>query len=70
MTQSVDWSQKLHQAIERLTTRYEHIGRKTGAPFLAIVYPPDSEREVLREWKTLTDSLRSEFDFREIDVMA
>jgi len=70
MNQSVDWAQKLRQAIERITTRYEHIGRKTGAPFLAIVYPPDSEREVLREWKTLTDSLCSDYDFREIDAMA
>jgi len=70
MNQSVDWAHKLRQAIERITTRYEHIGRKTGAPFLAIVYPPDSESEVLREWKTLTDSLYSDYDFREIDAMA
>lgn len=70
MNQSVDWAQKLRHAIERITKRYEHIGRKTGAPFLAIVYPPDSEREVLREWKTLTDSLYADYDFREIDAMA
>ena len=70
MNQSIDWAQKLRHAIERITKRYEHIGRKTGAPFLAIVYPPDSEREVLREWKTLTDSLYVDYDFREIDVMA
>ena len=70
MNQSVDWAHKLRLAIERITTRYEHIGRKTGAPFLAIVYPLDSEMEVLREWKTLTDSLYSDYDFREVDVMA
>ena len=70
MNQSVDWAQKLRHAIERITKRYEHIGRKTGAPFLAIVYPPDSEREVLMEWKTLTDSLYADYDFREIDAMA
>lgn len=70
MNQSVDWADKLRHAIERITKRYEHIGRKTGAPFLAIVYPPDSEREVLKEWKTLTDSLCSDYDFREVDVMA
>lgn len=69
MNQSEDWLTKLRQAIERIRTRYDHIGRKTGAPFLAIVYPPESEREVLREWSTLTDSLCSEYDFREIDVM-
>jgi len=70
MNQSVDWAQKLRQAIERITTRYDFIGRKTGAPFLAIVYPPNSEREVLREWDILTNSLSSEYDFREIDLMA
>jgi hypothetical protein len=70
MNQSIDWAQKLRHAIERITKRYEHIGRKTGAPFLAIVYPPDSEREVLMEWKTLTDSLYADYDFREIDAMA
>lgn len=70
MNQSVDWADKLRHAIERITKRYEHIGRKTGAPFLAIVYPPDSEREVLKEWKTLTDSLCSDYDFREVDVIA
>jgi len=70
MNQSVDWAGNLRLAIERITTRYEYIGRKTGAPFLAIVYPPNSEREVMREWNTLTNSLSSEYDFREIDVMA
>ena len=39
-----DWEWKLREAVERLRTRYEHIGRKTGAPFLAIVYPPEVER--------------------------
>jgi len=70
MNQSVDWREKLCQALDRITTRYEHIGRKTGAPFLAIVYSPDSEKAVLREWKTLTDSLCSDYDFREVDVTA
>ena len=70
MNQSIDWAQKLRHAIERITKRYEHIGRKTGAPFLAIVYPPDSEREVLMEWKTLTASLYADYVFREIDAMA
>ena len=31
-----------------LSDCYEHIGRKTGAPFLAIVYPPEAERSVSR----------------------
>ena len=30
----VDWGWKLREATERVRTRYEHIGRKTGAAFL------------------------------------
>lgn len=70
MSTAVDWSWKLREGIERLKTRYEHIGRKTGAPFLAIVYPPEAEGAVVREWKTLLRTLGSEFDVREIDVLA
>jgi hypothetical protein len=44
-----NWEWKLREAVERVRTRYEHIGRKTGAPFLAIIYTPESERAVLRE---------------------
>ena len=36
----VDWEWKIREAVERIKTRYDHIGRKTGAPFLALVYPP------------------------------
>ena len=69
MNQTIDWKQKLNLAIERITTRYEQIGRKTGAPFLAIVYPPDLEEEVMSEWRTLTSTLHSDYDFREIDLI-
>jgi len=53
-----DWRWKIGEVAERLRTRYEHIGRKTGAPFLALVYPPEAEASVLREWHTVADSLR------------
>lgn len=66
---AVDWEWKLREAVERVRTRYEHIGRKTGAPFLAVVYPPDAERSVLREWKTLAATLEPEFSVRSIDVL-
>ena len=39
------------EAIERIRSRYEHIGRKTGAPFLAVVYPAELETAVLKEWQ-------------------
>jgi hypothetical protein len=65
----LDWEWKLREAAERVRTRYEHIGRKTGAPFLAIVYPPEAERSVLREWRTLAATLEPEFSIRTIDVL-
>src|SRR5262249_36921543 len=69
MSGTADWEWKLREAAERLRTRYDHIGRKTGAPFLAVVYPPDVERSVLREWRTLAATLQPEFSVRTIDVL-
>lgn len=69
MSGSGDWEWKLREAVERLRTRYDHIGRKTGAPFLAIVYPPEAERSVLKEWRTLAATLEPEFSIRTVDVL-
>lgn len=69
MSISVDWEWKLREAVDRLRTRYEHIGRKTGAPFLAVVYPPEAERSVLREWHTLAATLEPELSVRTVDVL-
>ncbi len=65
-----DWRWKIGEAVDRLRTRYEHIGRKTGAPFLALVYPPEAELTVLKEWRTQTEALRPEIDVRTVDVLA
>lgn len=70
MNQSADWKQKLGLVIERITTRYEQIGRKTGAPFLAVVYPQEAEQEVISEWRTLTSTIGCGYDFREIDIVS
>lgn len=69
MSGAGDWGWKLREGIETIRTRYEHIGRKTGAPFLAIIYPPDAEREVLKEWHTLAKALEPEFAVRTINVL-
>jgi len=69
MSTTVDWSWKLREAIDRIRNRYDHIGRKTGAPFLAIVYPPEAEAAVLREWRTLIASLGEGFSVCTIDVL-
>ncbi|MGA2451504.1 MAG: hypothetical protein ABTD50_22845 [Polyangiaceae bacterium] len=66
---SSDWEWKLREAVERLRTRYDHIGRKTGAPFLAIVYSPEIERSLLREWHTIAATLEPELSVRTIDVL-
>jgi hypothetical protein len=69
MSSTTDWEWKVREAIERLRTRYAHIGRKTGAPFLAVVYTPETERSVLREWHTLAGTLKPEFSVRTVDVL-
>ncbi len=66
---TVDWEWKLREAVDRVRTRYEHIGRKTGAPFLAVVYPPEVERSLLKEWHTLAATLEPEFSIRTVDVL-
>ncbi len=64
-----DWKWKINEACERIRTRYEFIGRKTGAPFLAVIYQPELERHVLKEWHTLSATLSPEYDVRRIDVL-
>ncbi|PZV12559.1 MAG: hypothetical protein DCF22_12145 [Leptolyngbya sp.] len=70
MSELFDWSRKLGEAADWIKTRYEHIGRKTGAPFLAVVYPPEAERAVYKECRTLFSSLGDEFAIKHIDVLA
>ena len=64
-----DWRWKIGQVMERLRSRYEHIGRKTAAPFLAIVYPPEVEVAFFKEWYTQTNSLPSELEVIPIDIL-
>jgi hypothetical protein len=64
-----DWRRKIGEAIERIRTRYEFIGRKTGAPFLAVVYPPEIETAFLKEWRTQCATLHPEIDVRVVDVL-
>jgi len=66
---SHDWRWKIGEAIERIRTRYEFIGRKTGAPFMALVYPPELEMAVLKEWRTHYGTLQPEIDVRSVDVL-
>lgn len=69
MPEPVDWSWKIREAIERIKTRYRHIGRKTGVPFLAVIYPCDAEGAFLKEWRTQASTLGPEFELYSIDVL-
>jgi hypothetical protein len=69
MKSAFDWSWKLREAVDRVRTRYHHIGRQSGAPFLAVVYPPLAEAAVFKEWRMLTEGLGPEFGLRSIDVL-
>ncbi len=66
---SSDWRWKIGEAVERIRTRYEFIGRKTGAPFLALVYPGEAEIAVLQEWHAQSQALRPEFEVRSLNVL-
>ena len=66
---SEDWRWKMNEAVERIRTRYDHIGRKSGAPFLALVYPPEVEVAALREWHTQIGALAPDFDVVTVDVL-
>lgn len=64
-----DWKWKIGESVSRIKERYEFIGRKSGVPFLAIVYPFAAEKAVFREWHTQTNALRPQIDVRTIDVL-
>jgi hypothetical protein len=63
------WRWAIGEAIERIRGRYQHIGRKTGAPFLALVYPPEEEVAVLQEWRTQSTTLSPDFDLHTVNVL-
>lgn len=64
-----DWRWKIGEVIERLRSHYLHIGRKTGAPFLAFVYPVEAQMGVFAEWHAQISALQPEFDVRTINVL-
>jgi hypothetical protein len=66
---NVDWHWKLREGIDRVKNSYEHIGRSTGAPFLAIVYPPELEIAVFKEWDALSGSFGTEFKLIHLNVL-
>jgi len=66
---NVDWSWKLREAADRIKNSYEHIGRSTGAPFLAIVYPSEYETAVFKEWQALTGMLSADFNLIQLNIL-
>jgi hypothetical protein len=68
MSSSDDWAWKIDEAVEIIRHRYDHIGRKTGAPFLALIYDPEAEQEVLIRWRDRAESLKPDFFLADLDV--
>jgi len=64
-----DWKSNISEAIVRIQTRYDFIGRKTGVPFLAIIYPSSAEVAVFKEWETQTRALQPDIDVKTIDLL-
>jgi hypothetical protein len=69
MAMMADWNKTLCEAIGRIQTRYDYIGRMTGTPFLAVMYPPDIEEDVFKEWDTLVNSLKNDFSVKDLDLL-
>ena len=65
-----DWRWKLDEAVKRIQERYAYVGSKTGAAFLAIIYPPEAETAVFHEWSAQTARLGPTYDLKTIDVLA
>lgn len=70
MNHQGNWKRKLEEASTQIKTGYAQIGRKTGVAHLAIVYPPEAETAVLKEWQSITAGLGAEFEIKIIDVLA
>lgn len=66
---SYSWRAKLGEVVERVRSRYHHIGRKTAAPFLCVVYPPEQEVAVHQEWHAQSESLGPDFALHRVDVL-
>jgi hypothetical protein len=69
MLNPLDWTWKLREAVERLKTSYAHIGRSSGAPFLAIVYPLEAEAALQREWQALQGMLTPDIEIVTVDIL-
>ena len=68
MSTSDDWAWKIDEAVEIIRHRYDHIGSKTGAPFLAVIYDPEAERRVLARWRDRAQTLKPDFALTDLDV--
>jgi hypothetical protein len=66
---SYDWKWKISEAVDRLRGRYDLIGRSTGAPFLAVTYPPETEKAFESEWHAVAQGLSPDFEVKNIDVL-
>jgi len=64
-----DISWKIKEAASRIKQRYQFIGRQTGAPFLAIVFPPEAELWIMKEWRAQAGIFSDQYDLIYFDLL-
>lgn len=65
-----DWQRKIVEVIETLKTRYDHIGSKSGVPFLAVVYPSEAQESFFQEWLTHASAVKQEITIHHVNVLS
>lgn len=66
---SLDWKWKIGEAIERIESRYSHIGSKTAAPFLSIIIDQENEINAIKEFKVQASRIEKLFSFHYINIL-
>ncbi|KAF5051995.1 hypothetical protein DSECCO2_413260 [anaerobic digester metagenome] len=66
---SGNWHWAIDEAMNAITTRYDAIGRTTGVPFLAIIYPPGEERGFWHELEVRLNALSPGIESRYVDLL-
>ncbi len=67
MNEDISW--KIKEAVSRIKDRYDFIGHQTGAPFLAIVFPHETELWTMKEWRAQAGIFTDQYDLIYMDIL-
>lgn len=67
MNENISW--KIKEAASRIKNRYDFIGHQTGAPFLAIVFPQESELWTMKEWRAQAGIFTDQYDLITVNIL-